>query len=371
MTLITPIGLPGFRLSDAAKIDQIIDAINGGVEGNYLGSLLPGTTNAFTLGATGRRWDSAWFGAGDEAYIFNPTIGRKLSVLLGSGAAPDTVLGPAVKVSRVSGHSDDGGASDDGELLAAVVGVHEGTAAMVGQPVGVFGGAKNAGTTHGASGRQPDAVGLYGIGEIVGAGIGYGIGGFFAGRRDAITGNFVSVEMQAENYSGVDGVYASAGLSDTGATWVTAIGTADSAAAWMLGNPTGRQFLYGIAFTGQVAGGKTGGVKLSSIRDDGNSQIILEGRGSHSLGVDLSNGTFSSYPVYLPNAKGIGSKNATGLGSVEIAQVNAFDVVVMGTGANAVYFTPAGVYMPSIPTADPHVSGQLWSNSGVVTRSAG
>jgi len=29
------------------------------------------------------------------------------------------------------------------------------------------------------------------------------------------------------------------------------------------------------------------------------------------------------------------------------------------------------VYLSDLPTADPHVAGQLWNNSGVVTQSAG
>jgi hypothetical protein len=32
---------------------------------------------------------------------------------------------------------------------------------------------------------------------------------------------------------------------------------------------------------------------------------------------------------------------------------------------------PAAVSAPSLPTADPHVVGRLWANSGVVTVSAG
>jgi len=29
------------------------------------------------------------------------------------------------------------------------------------------------------------------------------------------------------------------------------------------------------------------------------------------------------------------------------------------------------VYLSDLPTADPHVAGQIWNNSGVVTQSAG
>lgn len=44
---------------------------------------------------------------------------------------------------------------------------------------------------------------------------------------------------------------------------------------------------------------------------------------------------------------------------------------VAGTFTGAVVLSNASVKMTAIPTSDPHVVGQLWANSGVLTVSAG
>lgn len=43
----------------------------------------------------------------------------------------------------------------------------------------------------------------------------------------------------------------------------------------------------------------------------------------------------------------------------------------IGTVSTVVSFSNASVSMTALPTADPHVVGRLWANSGVVTVSAG
>lgn len=57
-----------------------------------------------------------------------------------------------------------------------------------------------------------------------------------------------------------------------------------------------------------------------------------------------------------------------------IDQINAgFANVSTGTltATGAVVLSNASVKMTALPTADPHVVGQIWANSGVMTVSAG
>ena len=47
------------------------------------------------------------------------------------------------------------------------------------------------------------------------------------------------------------------------------------------------------------------------------------------------------------------------------------DLTIIANGTGAVKITDVQVFLPNLPTSDPSVAGQLWSNSGVVTISAG
>jgi hypothetical protein len=55
-----------------------------------------------------------------------------------------------------------------------------------------------------------------------------------------------------------------------------------------------------------------------------------------------------------------------------VVSQNGFQGTVVSTAAVVTALTTTGaVIMLDLPTADPHVLGRLWNNSGVVTVSAG
>jgi len=278
-------------------------------------------------------------GTGDAQQLFNSSSGQVLDFRLGTSATPDTSLNAGLKVTRTMGHADDGGASDDGEQLTAILGAAVGVTAMVGQPVGVVGIAKHSGTTSG-TGRRPDAVGIYGIGDITGSGTGVGIGAFFQGRREESTGKLTGVEIQTANYGGAALTYSSTGFS-SGGIWLNANGDADSAAGIMIANPFGFQFEVGIAFVGQVAGGKTGGISAAAIRDDSTATKSYDIRGTHNIAIDATGATLSGGVLYAPNNVVIlRAKNAAGDSDDALLSYNSSDVLVIGsTDTNNIFMS--------------------------------
>ena len=78
----------------------------------------------------------------------------------------------------------------------------------------------------------------------------------------------------------------------------------------------------------------------------------------------MANTTFNG-PVRSEN----GFQSITVNGTTGTVTVNA----TYGTSATCVNLTATGtrVTLSGVPTADPHVAGVVWSNSGVLTLSAG
>ena len=109
----------------------------------------------------------------------------------------------------------------------------------------------------------------------------------------------------ASNESSSDFSYGPSGFSSCG-LWLNAGGTADMAAGIIVSNPFGRQFEYGVAFTGQVAGGKTGGVKIATLRDDSHSPTVFDINGSHAIGLDTTGATFSGRAILLGDPHSVG-----------------------------------------------------------------
>lgn len=77
----------------------------------------------------------------------------------------------------------------------------------------------------------------------------------------------------------------------------------------------------------------------------------------------MSNSTFSG-PVRSAGGFQTVTQNAT-TGAVTVTST-------LGASTSITNLTASGtVILSGIPTADPHVAGQLWSNAGVLTVSAG
>lgn len=228
--------------------------------------------------------------AGDNQAGYSAVVtGRRLAIYDGTNSSPRTATAPTVKVVTTSAVKEVTiGAGDGADQLAAIIGVHIGKAGSGTQTVGVAGFAKNASDEE----ENPDACGLYGVGRITGgtskkAGA---FGAYLAGRRDVDTAIATGVEIQAQNYTATAGSYLSNGSSDTKGIWLNANGEADSGVGIQIQNAFGRQFKVGIGFGNQVAGGKTGGIADSSIRDDSSSTTSVDIRGSHSTAVKIAAG---------------------------------------------------------------------------------
>jgi len=220
--------------------------------------------------------------AGDNQAGYSAVVtGRKLYIRDGFNETPQTEAGPTVKIVRTSTVTQAAiGSGDGGDQLGAIMGVHVGKGESQTQAVGVAGFAKNASN----STENPDACGLYGVGRITGgnsekAGA---FGAYLAARRVVATATETGVEIQSQNYTASAGSYLSNGSSDTKGIWLNANGEADSGVGMQIQNAFGLQFKVGIGFGNQLAGGKTGGVADSSIRDDSTSAISLDIRGTHA-----------------------------------------------------------------------------------------
>lgn len=224
--------------------------------------------------------------AGENVLMFSSAVTPQLIDLRdGTAAAPITVVGPTLKVSRkealtVAAIEAVGGAGADGaDVVAAIQGMSEGQAESQTQTVGGYFGAKNTSTY--AEG-QPDACGVYAIGNITAgtAPKASGIGATLIGRREAgITADINGAEIVVHNRGATAG-YASAGASASRGIWLHAEGTADSGCAVNIGSPNGHKFQVGIGVPLQNGGAIT----ESTYRDDGEAELSLDVRGKHSKG---------------------------------------------------------------------------------------
>jgi hypothetical protein len=236
-----------------------------------------------------------------------------LRIRQGTLAEPSTSLVPLAKVERVvlatdpalqaEGVSQTSTAADQMAALVSVCQTADGSHANA---VGLFGSGISYAQSHSSilPGTHSGGLGVHGIGYATGPG-GAGQGGFFHGRTSHAGGFVIGVNAMVSNDGGSDFRYAPGGFSSCG-LWVNAAGTADMAAGLIVSNHFGRQFEYGIAFTAQVAGGKTGGIKIATLRDDSHSPTVFDVNGSHANGLDTTDATFSGKAILLGDAHSMG-----------------------------------------------------------------
>jgi hypothetical protein len=269
-----------------------------------------------------------------QDFYATPTAATRVALRKGTAASPDATLGPVLKVERTMSILDTAVAGDGGEQCAAILAVNSGVAGTEVQPVGVYGAAKNASAATGSTSASADACGLYGGGRITGSGVGVGIGAFLIGRRDNDTGKANGLEVHCANYGTVAPAYNSTGFSSAQAIWINCSGNADSASAVTVSNAFGRQFEVGLAFTGQVTGALTGGVRVNSIRDDSASTTAILVKGSHSTAA-MAVGAGSG-KVMVGAEAGL---YASALLEVIGGNADADPLVVFGSSAYAKYYS--------------------------------
>ena len=239
-------------------------------------------------------------GSGDNFGILTSGVTPALQKLaLGTVASPDGGLQPVLKVTRVLSMASTVPTGDGSEQLAAINGIAWGNAANQVQPVGIFGGAKNSGTVNNGGAAMPDAVGVYGVGDILSGGVGSGIGGVFAGRKESGAGAAArarGLEIASQNYTGVDDTWPGGTTSFvsvlSSGIHIDSQGTGNSAVAIAVNHSsgTGKQFDVGLGFTGENNGGTIGPVKTTTIQDDSNAVNSLLINGTHTVAVGVKAG---------------------------------------------------------------------------------
>lgn len=106
---------------------------------------------------------------------------------------------------------------------------------------------------------------------------------------------------------------------------ITGAGTFRSTAAILISGPGSAIWNRGIVIANSS-------VKQSSFQDIGASTISLDIRGSHSYGLDLGLGVFSTNPLRMPNGTGIAWLNAAGNANITPIAVNSSNEFLIGTG---------------------------------------
>lgn len=323
---------------------------------------LNGTAAVPTLVA-GTGDNQTFYGTGQAAV--------KGQVKHGTAGSPVVDPGSTFKVSRTEQLTRAeieglGGVGADGvDSCSALVGINVGTALTEVQAVGVFGGAKSTSTSV-VTGN--DACGLYGAGQISGAGAtGVALGAFVAGRRLVDTAKVTGLEVAAGNFTATAATHNTAGYGTVHGMWITAVGDAQAGTGIQFGKPAGRQqWDVGIGFTSQNP------VATSTFRDDGTATTSLQIEGTHtyamttaaSAGAVLIGHSTKVFPSSLFEVKKNGSSDPIACfsaldaadtvsvtlrqGAADVKQfiAGASDVVVVGSvqGDSGTAFTPGQTF---------------------------
>ena len=195
-------------------------------------------------------------GTGDNLtnQLASPATGQLLEFAIGTVASPDTTLNPVLKVNRTLSLTSAVVTGDAGEQAAAIHGITKGDANTQIQTVGVLGSAQNYGTAKGST-DSPDACAVYGLGRILGSGIGVGIGGFFRGQADSANGLMTGLQAQTYNNTGRDDNVATSNFANSAIMWLWAAGPNRTGEGVSFANPFGQQTDVGWHFVGQTPAG--------------------------------------------------------------------------------------------------------------------
>ena len=315
-----------------------------------------------------------WVGSGQAPA--SATEASLLRIREGTQAEPSTSLVPLAKVERVvlatdpalqaAGVAPNSTAADNMAALVSVCQAVDGSHAAA---VGLFGSGISYGQSHSAvvPGTAVGGIGVHGIGYATGI-YGAGQGGFFHGKTSHASGFAAGVNAMVSNESGSNASYDPVGYSSCGIS-VTAAGTADMPAAIIVSNYHGRQFEYGIAFTGLILGGKTGGIKLATIRDDSHSPTVFDINGSHTNGVDTTGAAFSGKAILLGDSHSMswsdvgfvrrGIKEVGVTSGSELANLTSRTLFALSNSALGLY---SGGLSSSGTTHTPTAEGQCIGN---------
>ena len=139
----------------------------------------------------------------------------------GTSGAPDTTIGPMVKISRTGSTAASNcanGADSECDAALSVYAVNLATSTV--QATAVAGFSNNASTTVGGA----DSNAGYFIGRVTGAGVGLGTGIYAEGRRDTTTGALVGGEIRGNNVTAASCSYNTTGIGGCDGLWLTTSG---------------------------------------------------------------------------------------------------------------------------------------------------
>jgi hypothetical protein len=129
------------------------------------------------------------------------------------------------------------------------------------------------------------------------------------------------------------------------------------------------------AFTATQASDSLGGISWSGY--DGSAVQVGTSVKSEVVSISANN-IAAKMCFYVRNGLIATYVKKAELSETGVFKVNAIesftadtDLTIIANGTGAVKITDVKVFLPNLPTSDPSVAGQLWSNSGVVTISAG
>lgn len=280
------------------------------------------------------------YDGGDNPALLNGvSTGRVLHITEGTAGSPVTAGAPTVKVVRTVAVTQatidalGGGAGNDGsDVMGAIVGNAEGTAACEVQPIGVYAKARTVST---AGNPGNDAAGLYAQANVAGSGTGRAIGAaLYAYRNSADASAAASgVEVLCGNSAGVAEAYTPTTAPKLMGAWVNAYGPNYSAAGIVIGNAHGQQFDVGIAAHGGVSGGFTGGCRTNVLRDDSNCTTTFKINGTKTYILDFSGATITTGILGPNNKVLLAARNNANSADMNLISTNASDQLVLGTGA--------------------------------------
>lgn len=213
-------------------------------------------------------------GESQPIFVGKDVIGTHMNMKVGSEASPDTIFGPAAKVSRTISipESSFSGAGSLG--LAAIAGVTKALSTSQGQAVGVEGGAVTASTYEGEH-SNADAFGGGFVGRSTAGSNRVGGGLYATGQRNNSLGRATGAEITAENNTATPGIYNPNTYSSVTGVWLAPKGTSDGGVGAVIGHPESVKFKVGFA-------ANENSVTDSTFRDDSESLISIDIRKPHS-----------------------------------------------------------------------------------------
>lgn len=341
---------------------------------------------------------------------FSTRPALRWELVLGSTSTPIVAGGPALRVLMTQSLSattiinDCDGQPAETACISAILGVNQGLALGHGSTIGVTGVGTNRGTFgYGTN----DTMGVQGVGEIMGAGVGIGFGGYLQGQRDNSSAAAIGVEPTTYNNTEVDCTISYTGISQCDAIWATSRGLigggqhlVSSGLHVGLGDGAGGLFSW---FTEGVTLNQ-GSVKNISWNDNSSSITAFNLAGAHTNALtSLATSGFWGFGTTTPAARahiagnlsssawqsnGIGLRVASATytdtsssGTIAAEHINAFLTPTLAASAATTVTTAATVFIQACPTAGSNItitgcygfvnSGASWLASGALVTGAG